>query len=285
MIGGEDITEFLTSHPDMGEMENAVLLAINDLYKQKMISSDDRSRLLYHPVEQTSRHHQPSSVGSFLYPGIPLYTLLADILNQWMDYGVCYAKDLITYECLDEAEGIDKRKMVLDNVTCHMMGIRGSWEGLQDDEKKHKISQLFKDIGKRGLLDLIGVRRTVGTEDTFPPTRDILEKSFREQNKGSSKLTVGARALDKHCHRDQSNNWWGRPKGSEESKNENAERVLRKILNEVGWLNIHQLPHALPILEVRNIDGYGARWSPDGTEFRGFLEPPMIAGWETGYKH
>ena len=32
--------------------------------------------------------------------------------------------------------------------------------------------------------------------------------------RASSQLTVGARALEKHCHRDTSNNWWGRPKGS-----------------------------------------------------------------------
>ncbi|XP_030840356.1 uncharacterized protein LOC100888873 [Strongylocentrotus purpuratus] len=279
-----DLAEFLESHPDLPEMELAVVMAINYLHKQKVLSNKDQTGLMYHPVGLNT-YQTPASEGSFLYPPIPLYSILAKILDQWMLRGACYAKDLITYEHLDEGDGIDKRKIVLDNATCHMIGIGGSWEGSEDDEKKHKISQLFRDIGKRGLLDLLGVRRTVGTEDTFPPTRDILQTSFRELNKASSQLTVGARALEKHCHRDQSNNWWGRPKGNDQSKNENAERVLNKILNEVGWLNIHQLPHALPILEVRNTDGYGARWSPDGKEFRGFLEPPMIAGWETGYKH
>ncbi|XP_071490914.1 uncharacterized protein [Diadema antillarum] len=199
--------------------------------------------------------------------------------------GTCTTRELKVYEHLDEGDADNRRKMVMDTVSCHMMGLRSSWDGLEDDMKKHKIVQLLTDLGKRGMMDLVGVRDTIGTQLVFPPTRDILEESFREQNKSGSALTVGARALAKHCHRDESSNWWGNLSGSEKAKNESAEKVLRKILNDVGWLNIHQLPHALPILEVRNIEGYGARWSPDGREFRGFLEPPMVAGWETGYRH
>ena len=31
--------------------------------------------------------------------------------------------------------------------------------------------------------------------------------------------------------------------------------------------------------------GYGVRWSSDGKQFRGFLEPQMVDGHEVGWKH
>lgn len=31
--------------------------------------------------------------------------------------------------------------------------------------------------------------------------------------------------------------------------------------------------------------GYGARWTADGSSFRGFLEPQMVDGHSVGWKH
>ena len=31
--------------------------------------------------------------------------------------------------------------------------------------------------------------------------------------------------------------------------------------------------------------GYGVRWTADGREFRGFLEPQMVNGHEVGWRH
>ena len=31
--------------------------------------------------------------------------------------------------------------------------------------------------------------------------------------------------------------------------------------------------------------GYGVRWTADGLQFRGFLEPQMIDGHEVGWRH
>lgn len=53
------------------------------------------------------------------------------------------------------------------------------------------------------------MRKTVGTENEFPPLRSALEASFNEVNHKASILSVGARALSKHFHRDQANSWWG----------------------------------------------------------------------------
>ena len=80
-----------------------------------------------------------------------------------------------------------------------------------------------------------------------------------------SRLTVGARALAKHCHRDQMAGFWGPYSGSDSMKNELAISKLYQLLGDIAWINIHSLPHDLPVLELRNSQGYGARWSADGT--------------------
>jgi len=38
----------------------------------------------------------------------------------------------------------------------------------------------------------------------------------------------------------------------------------------------------LAVFELRIAAGYGARWLADGSEFRGFLEPPMEDGHSKG---
>ena len=58
-------------------------------------------------------------------------------------------------------------------------------------------------------------------------------------SEGKSELTVGARALAKHSHRDETESWWGICTGTEAAKNEHAFRILQKILDDAHWINIH----------------------------------------------
>ena len=96
-------------------------------------------------------------------------------------------------------------------------------------------------------------------------------------------LTVGARALSKHAHR-SSEGFWGSASGTEKQKNENASNIAVKILKECVWINIHRMLQSETIIECRVIQGYGMRWSIEGT-FRGFLEPQMDAGHERKWRH
>ena len=51
---------------------------------------------------------------------------------------------------------------------------------------------------------------------------------------------------------------------------------------------LHPFPppqHDTHVLEIRHREGYGMRWSKDGSEFRGFLEPQMEGGHSIGWKH
>ena len=96
-------------------------------------------------------------------------------------------------------------------------------------------------------------------------------------------LTVGARALSKHAHR-SSEGFWGHATGTEKQKNEFANKVAVKILRECVWINTHRMLQSETIIECRVIQGYGMRWSLDGT-FRGFLEPQMSSGHERKWRH
>ena len=49
-----------------------------------------------------------------------------------------------------------------------------------------------------------------------------------------------------------------------QEKNEQARRILCKITSDCVWMNVHTLPHALHVFEIRNSRGYGARWTADG---------------------
>ncbi|PNH08534.1 hypothetical protein TSOC_004905 [Tetrabaena socialis] len=76
-----------------------------------------------------------------------------------------------------------------------------------------------------------------------------------------------ARALTKHTHRDLRGEWWPRMSGSEAAKNAAARGTLARLLGGALWLNLHQLPpFAAPkyVLELRNEQGYGARWAIEG---------------------
>ena len=142
---------------------------------------------------------------------------------------------------------------------------------------------------------MLGHRKTPGSQDICWPAMYELKESFNrphtiltEEQKQSrknppSKLTVGARALTKHCHR-SSEGFWGQFRGTEIKKNEDANEKLNEILKDCVWINVHMILHSEIIVECRIEQGYGMRWTGDGT-FRGFLEPQMSGGHEKGWRH
>ncbi|XP_010526232.1 PREDICTED: uncharacterized protein LOC104803837 isoform X3 [Tarenaya hassleriana] len=103
------------------------------------------------------------------------------------------------------------------------------------------------------------------------------------QTKGC-KLSHGARALAKHVDR-SSDRFWGILHGSDSDKNRQAADILSRLVVDCCWMNIHVVqPHG-QVFEIRVAEGYGARWSRDGTNFIGFLEPYMDDGHSKGWKH
>jgi len=153
-----------------------------------------------------------------------------------------------------------------------------------NSERCSYLKSLVKNLCKADVLMLMGLGRTEGSLETLPPDLYKLWHSFQSPHHPKSKLTVGARALTKHCHR-SSELFWGVCAGSESDKNDHALHVMRKIFIDCCWINIHTLPHQTYVLEMRCSNGYGLRWKHDGSSFRGFLEPQMENGHEIGWRH
>ncbi|XP_022801814.1 uncharacterized protein LOC111339424 [Stylophora pistillata] len=217
------------------------------------------------------------------YPRYPLYLEISKKLYQWMTTGNFPAK---SQSCgsLSEEDFTEERKEISEKIWLLLSSLNDSWTEISDKEKCQQFSSILKFLGVRGLLDLLNIRRTQGSVDIFPSPVEVLIESFNKKHRPNANLTVGARALSKHCHRDSSE-WWGVCAGSEQVKNEHANTVVMRILEDASWINIHCLPHGLKVIEVRCIEGYGARWSYDGKVFRGFLEPQMEDGHAVGWKH
>lgn len=169
--------------------------------------------------------------------------------------------------------------------------------------------QWIRKTDEENIMRILGLRRTVGTvskqsndgkkqQYLFPPTIDQLLSACTVRHKPNTKssLSVSARALAKHAHRGEEA-FFGPVKGSESQKNEHAISVVRKLINEAAWINIHSFggtDESRPVLEIRVAEGYGARWSAvwrhspfeaEDVQFRGFLEPNMTDGHEKDWRH
>ncbi|KAL8479495.1 hypothetical protein ACS0TY_026407 [Phlomoides rotata] len=150
------------------------------------------------------------------------------------------------------------------------------------------MASILSGLNYNGVQKLLGFVETVGTDPKIlPPSTSTLLSTFLAPHnpdvKGST-LTTGARALAKHAGR-SSEGYWGPSHGSDSEKNKHAVDVINRLLTCCSWMNLHVVrPHGT-IFEIRNDDGYGARWSADGTKFIGFLEPYVVDGHSTGWKH
>ncbi|XP_063446169.1 uncharacterized protein LOC134725866 [Mytilus trossulus] len=221
------------------------------------------------------------------YPTYPLYREIGNMLYQWLENKECPVVNLPKYELLDEKVYVESRTATFATITPMLNGMTSLWDHWGEEERKYRIRSILTLLEKRGMLDLLGIRKTVGTKEILPCSRKVLEDCFTAKHSpdSSSKLSVGARALAKHSHRDMSTSWWGVCTGTEEAKNEHALKIMNKILDNATWLNTHWLPQDIIILEARHTEGYGARWTADGSSFRGFLEPQMEGGHDAGWKH
>ncbi|KAG8468848.1 hypothetical protein KFE25_007366 [Diacronema lutheri] len=160
--------------------------------------------------------------------------------------------------------------------------------------------ELLARLGAWGALGLLGLRRTRLSLARAPPPPSRLRASFcAPWAPARSALTVGARALSKHWHREPeaARFWGGQWRGSDAEKNALASAALERVLACAVWANCHRLPTSAArahedegtnwgtasgeVFEVRVATGHGARWSADGATFRGFLEPQLwdIARW------
>ncbi|KAI5582999.1 hypothetical protein POPTR_007G132100v4 [Populus trichocarpa] len=150
------------------------------------------------------------------------------------------------------------------------------------------LASILFGLSYGGVRSLLGLADTGGTvSNALPPPRSTLLSSFifpYNPNIKGSALTHGARALAKHAERSR-DRYWGILGGSDSTKNRLAMNVISRIIASCCWSNIHVVPQHGAVFEIRVADGYGARWSKDGTKFIGFLEPYIEDGHSRGWKH
>ena len=246
----------------------------------KFLTDEELKTLL---SESSSDRLQRSSILG--YPTFPLYREIASMLQLWMLNKRCPSLDLPRFDLLDEKSYAGQREITFSTINPLLEGLNSLWSMWSEGEILYRVREVLLLLGLRGILDLLGIRKTVGSKEMLPPSRESLMASFCAKHSEKSPLSVGARALSKHFHRDQSSSWWGDCTGSELAKNEHALALCNTILDNAVWINVHWLPHDVFIIETRQEQGYGMRWSADGSMFRGFLEPQMVDGHEVGWKH
>ncbi|KAF8101222.1 hypothetical protein N665_0208s0016 [Sinapis alba] len=150
------------------------------------------------------------------------------------------------------------------------------------------LSHILSGLSYTGVQRLLGLSHTIGSiSHALPPPRSVLSSSFMLPYKPKIKgcrLSHGARALAKHVDR-SSDRFWGVLSGSDSDKNGLAMDTINSFIGQCCWMNIHIVPPHGEVFEIRVVQGYGARWSRDGTKFIGFLEPYSEDGHSMAWKH
>ncbi|XP_042445079.1 uncharacterized protein LOC122029995 isoform X1 [Zingiber officinale] len=150
------------------------------------------------------------------------------------------------------------------------------------------LANFLYGLGYDGIANLLGLVHTVATvPDALPPPRSSLISSSMKPvrpNVTGCLLTDAAKALAKHVNRSK-NRWWGVFHGSDSNKNKLALAVLHRLLNDCCWMNIHLIQPYGCVFEIRVPEGFGARWSHDGSKFIGFLEPYTEDGFSNRWQH
>ncbi|KAH9783459.1 ASCH domain-containing protein [Citrus sinensis] len=110
------------------------------------------------------------------------------------------------------------------------------------------LASILSGLGYVGIQSLLGLSHTAGTiSDALPPPRSALLSSFMLPFKPNPLLNVDLPPPDSN-------------------KNRLAMDVIGPLIAYCCWLNVHIVqPHGI-VFEIRVADGYGARWSEDGSK-------------------
>ncbi len=184
-----------------------------------------------------------------------------------------------------------------------------------NDLTPENVMTYLNTIHKRGILEYLGLRTTIGSigsdessnssstcgfcSDKYlnyiPNVETLLQAANQpcRPNSNTPRLTVSGRARAKHAHRGSVDQYFGVVKGSTLEKNHAASTIVLNMINDALWINIHVFGGvADPVLEIRLKEGYGARWSiimgslqVKKIIFRGFLEPQMTDGFDKKWRH
>lgn len=271
-------------------MKGLLMKPVDEIDGSNHLSSCNETSFANHDNHVTNHHDDPSTIALCHQlrglPQRPLYKEISRRLQIIQQYYGGSNKDDEVLLCFLPAShfGLTESHSLNELIPPPPLTI------LDIDE----CTRWIQNAGQDGIYAILGCRRTRGTIQLsssppsylIPPTVPHLLDASRKLHKPDTKssLTVAARALAKHAHRG-TERFFGILNGSEAQKNEHADRVIQRLIDEAMWINIHcfgGIDVSNPVMEIRTYDGYGARWSGEwrsnvlslvNVEFRGFLEP------------
>ncbi|CAG8439458.1 21292_t:CDS:2 [Rhizophagus irregularis] len=244
----------------------------------------------------------------------PFYLAFIELLYKCFENGKFPVEFKTSQLSMLENKNLSRLEQIEDEIKRITNELPQISTSLFNESHKEILQEfLFTFLDPKDLNTFLGLRTTAGSSNQLPPSLNDCIKSFTKRyNKKNAKprikgsaannfLTVGAKAFSKHFHRDLSNSFWGTCSGTN--------RILAKIIMDAAWINLHSMVHDTRVFEIRNSEGYGARWeiqdsntqpssqSLQGTIssyasddkpiiiFRGFLEPQMKDGHIKGWIH
>jgi len=259
---------------------HSLLELIKNPERLRFLNAEDRGRLT-----RNSSEIPPFKEELAGYPRSPLISSIACNLAILTLKGTCpiYKQPSLPhlYEYNNAAYRIDRIQHVVDLLK-PIPDMLNYWNY---EQFLNRLEIIVNACRKRGLLDLLNLRKTVGSRSVFPFTREEILVAAAEKHCPDSNLSVAGRAVAKHAVRDSTKAWWGECTGTEADKNNKGMTLLERVLDNALWINIHGLPGEVSTLEVRTAQGYGMRCLMEPLCFRGFLEPYKPEGWLDKFSH
>ncbi|VDM04072.1 unnamed protein product [Schistocephalus solidus] len=200
---------------------HAVRSLVRDPDCLRFLDSDDRERLV-----KNDSGPVPFKTDLVGYPCSPLYAHIGN------------------YLALIAMSGIDRLQRIIELAQPIPQMLR-YWT---PEQFRRRVELLLGIVGKRGMLDLLQMRKTVGSRNVFPFTREEIIESGKELHHRFAELTLAGRAVAKHAVRDSTKAWWGECTGTEEEKNARGQVLIERVLDEALWINIHGLPVSIVTL-------------------------------------
>lgn len=154
-----------------------------------------------------------------------------------------------------------------------MQYFQSEFEKLNEQNIQKRWSIIIQNSSFDYLLIILGQRITsasVTDETAIPPLKEVLLTSCLQTY--NDHTYVVTRSWEKHIGR-SNNDFWGEIKGNVNQKNENAKKLVTKLIDNKTWWNVFFHYKQGLVYEIRVESGHGIRWNKEGTNIIGFLEP------------
>lgn len=138
---------------------------------------------------------------------------------------------------------------------------------------KRQVQESIEHLACADILLLMGQRLSLTSlrdEKALPPLENTLISScFIPFN---NQMSIVVRAWEKHAERSE-DKFWPERRGNAKEKEEKISLLVQQFFKQWQWWNVYSHQKHDYVFELRVESGHGMRWTKDGKQFIGFLEP------------